>query len=213
MADSQPQRVRKRRRRTIACAQCRSRKLKCDREYPTCGRCAKGKTPSHCSYEDGFLWQQPNTVDSASYPDRAATNPIPMSLPVSIQSANPIIDQPGHPVPTPDSGISREPRPQLTNPTTACHGHGHGGEEKRDRFLETVLGAPKAAVNQDFMSTELLHRRHPAGDSAAGSVQEEEPPVSPSQALDLSPRIMMRGKETKTRYNGSGIFANLIAQV
>ncbi|KAL2800765.1 putative C6 transcription factor [Aspergillus keveii] len=200
----QPHRVRKRRRRTIACSQCRSRKLKCDREYPTCGRCLKGKSPTKCSYEDGFLWQQPSTVEASSFPDRVVSAPAtqPMHL----------VDPPvAHP--TPDSGISKSSRPQLTNSMpAACP-----VEEKRDRFLETVLGAPKAAVNQDFMnSPELLHRhRHrPAtqADSRTSSVQDEEPPVSPSQPLDLSPRIMMRGRDTKTRFNGSGIFANLIAQ-
>ncbi|KAL4879642.1 putative C6 transcription factor [Aspergillus karnatakaensis] len=210
MADTQPQppqqqRVRKRRRRTIACAQCRSRKLKCDREYPTCGRCLKSKAPTKCSYEDGFLWQQPNTVDS-SFPDR----PSGPSIPVQLQ-LHPVDRPAAHP--TPDSGISKSSaRPQLTNSTNACP-----VEEKRDRFLETVLGAPKAAVNQDFInSTEILHRhRHHTvnpQDSRAGSVQDDEPPVSPSQPLDLSPRIMLRGKETKTRFNGSGIFANLITQ-
>ncbi|KAL4936385.1 hypothetical protein BDV06DRAFT_93831 [Aspergillus oleicola] len=214
MADIQPlqqQRVRKRRRRTIACSQCRSRKLKCDREYPTCGRCLKSKAPTKCSYEDGFLWQQPSTVDS-SFPDRVVTA-APSAAPISATS-NPmqLVDRPAaHP--TPDSGISKSSRPQLTNSTTAsaCPRR----EEKRDRFLETVLGAPKAAVSQEFMSAELLHRprHHTANsDSQADSVQDDEPPVSPSQPLDFAPRIMLRGKDTKTRYNGSGIFANLIAQ-
>ncbi|KAI9370147.1 hypothetical protein BJX61DRAFT_108083 [Aspergillus egyptiacus] len=198
MADIQPpqQRVRKRRRRTIACSQCRSRKLRCDREYPTCGRCLKSKAPTKCSYEDGFLWQQPSTVDLPAVPGRASATAQPAAHP------------------TPDSGISKSSaaaRPQLSNST------GARPEEKRDRFLETVLGAPKAAVNQEFVNTaELLHRHRPHAanhiDSRAGSVQHEEPPVSPSQALDLLPRVMMRGKETKTRYNGSGIFANIIAQ-
>lgn len=59
-------RARKRRRRTMACTQCRSRKLRCDREYPICGRCQKSKTPAQCTYEDGFLWQQPNTVPATT---------------------------------------------------------------------------------------------------------------------------------------------------
>ncbi|KAL3463014.1 hypothetical protein BJX64DRAFT_132050 [Aspergillus heterothallicus] len=200
----QPHRVRKRRRRTIACSQCRSRKLKCDREYPTCGRCAKGKSPTKCSYEDGFLWQQPSTVEASSLPDRVVSAPATQMH---------LVDPPPVAHPTPDSGISKSSRPQLTNSTPAAC----SVEEKRDRFLETVLGAPKAAVNQDFMnSPELLHRHrnHPTAqfDSHTSSVQDDEPPVSPSQPLDLSPRIMMRGKDTKTRFNGSGIFANLIAQ-
>ncbi|KKZ65447.1 hypothetical protein EMCG_08720 [[Emmonsia] crescens] len=42
---------RKRRRRTIACAPCRNRKVKCDFGYPTCNRCMKGPGPDACTYE------------------------------------------------------------------------------------------------------------------------------------------------------------------
>ncbi|KKK13132.1 hypothetical protein P175DRAFT_0512207 [Aspergillus ochraceoroseus IBT 24754] len=198
-------RIRKRRRRTIACSQCRSRKLRCDREYPTCGRCLKSKTPTKCCYEDGFLWQQPSTVASSAVPEPAPTGTAPTHQ----------VDRPvAHP--TPDSGISRaSARPQGLKCADA-----RPLEEKRDRFLETVLGPPKAAVNQDCLnSTELLrrHRHHSVHnpDSRPNSLDgddEEYSPVSPSQPLALTPRIMMRGRETKTRYNGSGVFANLIAQ-
>lgn len=63
---SDPPRARKRRRRTMACTQCRSRKLRCDREYPICSRCQKSKNPAQCTYEDGFLWQQPSTVPATT---------------------------------------------------------------------------------------------------------------------------------------------------
>lgn len=202
--DPQPeQRVRKRRRRTMACTQCRSRKLRCDREYPVCGRCQKGKSPSSCTYEDGFLWQQPNTVASPAFSDRGST----------AMAQLPRIDRTSAAQPTPDSGISSLPSRPF--PTAS---HRKPGEEKRDRFLETVLGAPKAAVNQEpYVNTEVLQRPRPSSENrrafASRSLDENDSPPSPSQQLDLMPRIMMRGKETKTRFNGSGIFANLIAQV
>lgn len=196
------QRVRKRRRRTMACTQCRSRKLRCDREYPICGRCQKNKSPTSCTYEDGFLWQQPNTVASPAFSDRGST----------AMAQLPRIDRTSAAHPTPDSGLSSLcSRPFPTSTAT------NPGEEKRDRFLETVLGAPKAAVNQEpYVNTEVLQRpRHSENCRAAPSrpLEENDSPPSPSQQLDLMPRIMMRGKETKTRFNGSGIFANLIAQV
>ncbi|GLB08974.1 hypothetical protein AtubIFM57258_004883 [Aspergillus tubingensis] len=193
------QRVRKRRRRTMACMQCRSRKLRCAREYPVCSRCQKSKTPNKCTYEDGFLWQQPNTVASPVFSERGPTTTVQMP-PADRATAHP----------TPDSGIS----------SLASRSHpSHPMEEKRDKFLETVLGAPKAAVNQEpYVNTDLLQRpRHPP-ESHQHSTSHPYPddnddtPASPSQQLDVSPRIMMRGRETKTRFNGSGIFANLIAQ-
>jgi len=125
-------------------------------------------------------------------------------------------------------------------------------EGKKDRFLETVLGAPKSAVNQDsYVNTEVL-QRYPLGSSGHSGYypaslhhghhhsgpthlpplhhqhyshygyghynpeQDEEDEMglaSPSQQLNLAPRIMMRGKETRTRFNGSGILANVMAQV
>ena len=42
---------RKRRRKALSCFICRSRKLKCDREYPACGRCRNAGQPQSCVYE------------------------------------------------------------------------------------------------------------------------------------------------------------------
>jgi hypothetical protein len=229
--NSQPDRVRKRRRRTMACTQCRTRKLRCDREYPTCSRCLKSRTPNKCTYEDGFLWQQPTTVATTAFtPDRGPTAPMRIDRTP--------VDTP------PDSGIataSTRPEPFPTsgpNPSHPSHHSHHGlsghalappsrgrppGKERRDCFLETVLGAPKAAVNQEpYVNSGLLQRpKRPAPESDMQSLSrvdddhlyEEEESLSPSHQLDLSPRMMMRGRETRTRFSGSGIFANLIAQV
>lgn len=97
--------------------------------------------------------------------------------------------------------------------------------ERKDCFLETVLGAPKAAVNQEtYLDTGVLQRpKRPAPVSEHGlrarsqvddvHIDEEEDPLSPTDQLDLAPRMLMRGRETKTRFSGSGIFASLVAQV
>lgn len=97
--------------------------------------------------------------------------------------------------------------------------------ERKDCFLETVLGAPKAAVNQEpYLNTGVLQRpKRPAPASEHGMqapsqvddvhFDEEEDSLSPTDQLDLAPRMMMRGCETKTRFSGSGIFASLVAQV
>ena len=46
---------RKRRRKALSCYDCRRRKLKCDREYPSCGRCRKAGQADSCFYEAGPL--------------------------------------------------------------------------------------------------------------------------------------------------------------
>lgn len=228
----QPDRARKRRRRTMACTQCRSRKLKCDREYPTCSRCSKSRTPSKCTYEDGFLWQQPTTVATTAFAaDRDSTVPVPQADRTPVQTppepAMSTVSARLEPFPT------SEPTP--SHPTHHIH-HGLSGhaltpsfrsqpprKERRDCFLETVLGAPKAGVRQDpYANTSLLNRQKPPPQENSvpssridddDAYRDEEHSLSPSHQLDLSPRIMMRGHEAKTRFNGSGIFANLIAQV
>jgi hypothetical protein len=219
----QPERPRKRRRRTMACMQCRSRKLRCDREYPTCSRCLKSRTPTKCTYEDGFLWQQPTTVPAAAFTsDRGSTVSMAHTDQTPIQTP-------------PDSGFGPASTRSETLLSTGAPGpgptptegpHHHKGRHHRERgFLETVLGAPKAAVNQEpYVNTGLLQRPKRAlhesdmplesqVDHEGVDPDESDDALSPSQQLDLSPRIMMRGRETKTRFSGSGIYANLVAQV
>jgi hypothetical protein len=43
---------RKRKRTPLSCFDCRRRKLKCDREYPSCSRCRKAGLASSCSYDE-----------------------------------------------------------------------------------------------------------------------------------------------------------------
>ena len=42
---------RKRRRKVLSCLNCRSRKLKCDRNLPSCARCQKGGQEDTCTYD------------------------------------------------------------------------------------------------------------------------------------------------------------------
>ncbi|KAJ5197988.1 uncharacterized protein N7498_007105 [Penicillium cinerascens] len=220
----QPERPRKRRRRTVACTQCRSRKMRCDREYPACSRCLKNKTPTKCTYEDGFLWQQPATVPTATFTlDRGTTVSTPRTDQTPAQTP-------------PHSGLGpASTRSEALLSTTAVvpgstpfegpHHHHGGRHHGRERgFLETVLGAPRAAVNQEpYVNTGVLQRPKRAipepempfesqVDHGDVDFEGSDDPLSPSQQLDLSPRIMMGGRETKTRFGGSGIYANLVAQ-
>lgn len=117
----------------------------------------------------------------------------------------------------PDSGPTPSDGPR--------HPRKHHGRERRDCFLETVLGAPRAAVNQEpYVNTGLLQRPKrvlPELEAASSSQVDSENingigsdnSLTPSHQLDLQPRIMMRGRETKTRFSGAGIYANLVAQV
>lgn len=58
--------VRKRRRIALSCYDCRRRKLRCDREYPACGRCRKGGHPETCSYDSRA--ERPAATRDAHHP-------------------------------------------------------------------------------------------------------------------------------------------------
>lgn len=183
--------------------------------------------PTACTYEDGFLWQQPNTVSSNVFSDRGSTG--------IVQDRTPALTPPdsGLVASVPSLGQTQTQtliqNQHLTQPgslaqvQTQNQSHdrpvgGAGGGEKRDKFLETVLGAPKAAVNNhtSYGHSEMVQRSGPGENVRVerdGADDGNDGLVSPTQQLEILPKIMMRGKETKTRFNGSGIFANLLSQV
>lgn len=214
-------RVRKRRRRTMACTQCRSRKLRCDREYPVCGRCVKSQTPEKCTYEDGFLWQQPNTVASNNAFINSPNRRVSTTNSVAVNNNSSSGAQTPHLLPRvlccQNNNAHAYARPDATHVEWESKQR-PVVEERRDRFLETVLGAPK--TEEPYVPSDIFHRsRRPEYYShLTPSHHNTEYDgtswlSSPSQKLDISPRIMMRGRETQTRFNGAGILANLVAQV
>lgn len=50
--DSLPATSRKRKRKVLACNDCRRRKVQCDRNYPVCSRCEKAGRGADCRFED-----------------------------------------------------------------------------------------------------------------------------------------------------------------
>lgn len=214
-------RVRKRHRRTVACSQCRSRKLRCTREYP-CERCVKNKTPNKCTYEDGFLFT--STVNStlqgnSNKNDRDGGNKHPTLIPGA-----------GDGIPVSElMARSSAAAPLEENEPHHRHHQDHQGPvasplegeraqqiPKRDHFLETVLGAPK--TGDPYLPNDDIFHRSRQSDCSHGARAHRAPCgshdfTSLSQELNVSPRIMMRGRETRTRFNGAGILANLSVQV
>jgi hypothetical protein len=62
---------RKRRRKALSCYDCRRRKLRCDREYPSCSRCQKAGQAESCIYESGPL--EPKEQGDGEKPEAGAT--------------------------------------------------------------------------------------------------------------------------------------------
>jgi hypothetical protein len=65
---------RKRRRKALSCYDCRRRKLRCDREYPSCGRCRKAGLAASCIYETGSL--EPKDYEDGEKPNVGGTLPV-----------------------------------------------------------------------------------------------------------------------------------------
>lgn len=63
------ERERKRRPKALSCYDCRRRKLRCDPEYPSCGRCSKAGLSSTCRYETGPLESRNGQEESISDED------------------------------------------------------------------------------------------------------------------------------------------------
>ncbi|CRG88160.1 hypothetical protein PISL3812_05187 [Talaromyces islandicus] len=216
-AHAETTRPRKRRRRTVACTQCRTRKLKCDREYPTCGRCLKSRTPGRCTYEDSFVWQQPKTVPSSSSTSPAA------GLDRFTNSNNTVNHNGSHVSLPPASSIAAIPPPPGASASISTREYALPPSEprpagpSRQRFLETVLDAPNPSAAKTWMSIPenevngYAHHRHHNYDHDPQD-NNDQILASPSQKLEFPNKFAIRGKETRTRFNGNGIFACLFLQ-
>ncbi|QKX62925.1 uncharacterized protein TRUGW13939_10093 [Talaromyces rugulosus] len=216
-AHAETTRPRKRRRRTVACTQCRTRKLKCDREYPTCGRCLKSRTPGRCTYEDSFVWQQPKTVPSSSSTSPAAVLDRLGNGSNSHNNNNKSGSQISLPPASSIAAISPQPSGASASLSTRAYALPPPAGPSRPRFLDTVLDAPNPSAANTWMSipenevngyarNNHHYHDHDHQDS------NDQILASPSQKLEFPNKFAIRGKETRTRFNGNGIFANLFLQ-
>jgi hypothetical protein len=202
---------RRRRRRTAACMQCRSRKLKCDQEYPTCGRCAKGPRPKACAYQDGSRPGHQNASPESSRSQMPMAG-LEQGPSLGVASGNGIAS-------------SRPPKPPLQEKrpmnqesfgpsNCGIYGHDEPGIlhlPRRDvPFIEQVLQPSpplkrRRALIDDF---EAAHR-HPNQDNERMNRDRDQK----SQLLEIPTRTYWRGKEDWSRFYGSSIVFNIISEV
>lgn len=77
--DGSPEKRASKKRKVLSCYACRSRKMKCDRVFPVCGRCQKTGRADQCTYDPRLIEETPpggekHTDDAPSLglPDRTA---------------------------------------------------------------------------------------------------------------------------------------------
>lgn len=73
--DASPDKRGSKKRKVLSCYACRSRKMKCDRVYPVCGRCQKTGRADQCTYDPRLLEELP--ANGSSHNDGLATRPVP----------------------------------------------------------------------------------------------------------------------------------------
>ena len=80
----------KRKRKALSCYDCRRRKLRCDRAYPSCSRCRRAGQANSCSYDERSLQSRHRHTESSaplSLKEKSTTTP---QAPSDGSSFNPV---------------------------------------------------------------------------------------------------------------------------
>lgn len=179
--------VRKRRRIALSCYDCRRRKLRCDREYPACGRCRKGGHADTCSY------------DSRAEPPAGARNG---HQPVAESDD----DRAAILSPTSSNTVPRAP----VVPDAARHGSRDSADllsvqRKKIAELETRLAQLEGKAKEPFSNGQAIQHAgdellwpNPTSSNRRGAEEEE------------SETMLLRGKAFKTAYFGRSNITSVV---
>lgn len=177
----------KRRRIAFSCLDCRRRKLKCDRLFPSCSRCKKGGHSESCTYDS-------EAVASASTqsPEKHGTGDFSIANGHGIQRTVPRLPSVVRSLAA-DEEEGRRPRPRLENTTARLY-----AQEERIRQLEyRIVGLERAAYNA--RSPELTPSDPAKHSSSKAAVDKEA--------------MIFRGKSFKTQFYGSTHYTSYLSHV
>lgn len=200
-AQDRPEHIRrKRRRRTIACAQCRSRKVKCDLEYPTCGRCRKGPWPDACVYESPApAWQQ------RQHQPQQQQNPLSSSTGSRDPSVKGSALSNSHDGCVHNTNGTAEPRPSVYDQNR----DGNQRIRELERALQLLTQQTPSTATSYPSKADTESPRLPDVPSA----REESSVPRDQRKLGIPSRSLMGGKETKTRFFGCSNVSSLASEV
>lgn len=178
----------KRRRIAFSCYDCRRRKLKCDRLFPSCGRCQKGGHPETCSYDSEAVElgmtqssrERNSTRDDSTANGQGAPKSAPR-LPSVVRSF------------AADEGEAKYPRLHSEDTTPRLY-----AQEERIRQLEyRIIGLERATHTT----------RNPQLTQADLTVHS-----IPRAAMDEE-MMIFRGKNFKTQFYGSSHHTSYLSHV
>ena len=166
--------ARKRKRKVLSCFACRSRKLKCDRNYPSCARCQKAGELGDCYYDDVPLQGMGRQSNSKA--------PKPRTTAMHSPSPSPMVPSVASKLPTTMGG----PRSSQV-------------QEDRIKYLECRVALLE---NRRIPSANTLRDQERLGISIADDPNTcDEYHILTDEQTNEEP-IVFRGKEFKTRYYG-----------
>ena len=168
--------ARKRKRKVLSCFPCRSRKLKCDRNYPSCARCQKAGQLEDCYYDDlpmESMRGQSSSKVLVPKPRTTAVHSTPSPVVPSVASKTPVT------IGSPQSSQVQENRIKYLERRIALL------ENRRIPATTTTLG------DQEQLGISIADDANTCDDYhiLTDEQRKDEP-------------IVFRGKEFKTRYYG-----------
>lgn len=178
----------KRRRIAFSCLDCRRRKLKCDRLFPSCSRCKKGGHPETCMYDTEAVesavtqpsGERTRTRDFSTANGHGAPRTIPRLPSVARSFAA-------------DEAADRCPQPYPEDTTARLY-----AQEERIRQLEyRIIGLERAT--HGARSPELIQAERKVSSDPRAAVDNET--------------MIFRGKNFKTQFYGASHHTSYLSLV
>ena len=178
----------KRRRIAFSCFNCRRRKLRCDRVFPSCSRCQKGGDPESCTYDSGAVESALTHISA----ERNRTRDFSTASNYGASRTGPRLPSVARSF-VADEGEGRGPRTPSVDTAARLY-----AQEERIRQLEfRITGLEKA--NCDTRSSER-------------SQAELSLYSSPRAAVDKEAMIF-RGKSFRTQFYGASCHTSYLSHV
>ena len=198
---------RKRRRKTLSCYDCRRRKLRCDREYPSCGRCRKAGQPDSCSYQVG-----PQDLRENEEMDKSEGEACLQGGEASGASTNrprqyhiPSIQQTAEPLSVQNAYLQNDASVRLVLQARRI--------AQLERRLASLEGPQPAATWQSFGEVHVASTAKPSDSRNAKDLESFSTTLQDSLPPRYAETILFRGKNYKTQYYGGTNPTSLIAHV
>ena len=177
----------KRRRIAFSCGDCRRRKLRCDRVFPSCSRCQRGGHPQSCTYNSEAVESALTHFPEERNRTRDLSTANGFGAPRVIHRPSSVARSFGA-----DEGAEKRPRSQPEDTAARLY-----AQEERIRQLEyRIIGLEKAT--HDDKSPERIRT-------------ELRPYSDPKAAVDKD--MIFRGKDFKTQFYGASHHTSYLSHV